>query len=253
MHGEIDGTNSAEESAELKNYLDAHADAMAYYEELRAVDNAFRENEGLDPPPSFKASVLAGIRGRTAGDRGTTRVIRLRPRRLLRRKPAYAFATGLLIGFSLCAVTAVILVRSTGTPFPVTYDATRRPYGMMMAEEGGRLLSSQCIPLELEGLYGGACIEHVESAVSVHLGLSAPEEIRILFEYDSELHFEGYTALDDGEHTFQVGTNMAELKHSGDCDYNIRFRDGRANGSPLRMKVLSSDEVVFDMSISPDS
>ncbi len=171
---------------------------------------------------------------------------------LLPASPSHAFAAGLLIGLGVCAVVAVLLLRSATVPFPVSYDETRRPYGAMMEDEGGALLSSQCVPLEFDEVYGGACIEHVENAVSVHLGLSAPGEVRVLLQYDDQLRFEGYTALDDGEHTLSVRTNEAELTHSGDCDYNFHFVDKRPTGSPIRLQILSSDDVLFETAISPE-
>lgn len=167
-------------------------------------------------------------------------------------RPTHAFAAGLMIGLGVCAVVAVLLIRSASVPFPISYDDTRRPYGAMMADEDAKLLSSQCVPLEFDQVYGGACVEHVENAVSVHLGLSAPDEVQVLLQYDNQLRFEGYTALDDGEHTLNVRTNEAELRHSGDCDYNLHFVDERPAGSPIRLQILSSDDVVFETSITPE-
>jgi hypothetical protein len=167
-------------------------------------------------------------------------------------RPTHAFAAGLLIGLGVCAVVAVLLLQSASVPFPVSYDDTRRPYGAMMADGDAKLLSSQCVPLEFDQVFGGACIEHVENGVSVHLGLSAPEEVQVVLQYDEHLRFEGYTALDDGAHTLNVRTNEAELKHSGDCDYNLHFVDDRSTGSPIRLRVLASEDVLFETSISPE-
>ncbi len=246
MNSEIDGQNTPDESRELERYLDAHPDARRCFEELCDLGRVFSDVPQLDPPPGLTDAIYAETTGREnrRARRDLFAAVReaLRPQPQLR--PAYAFVAGLLVGLGLLCVVSVTVLR--GGP-----EGAYRPYGTMVAEKG-ELLNSQCVPLELPELFGGVCFEHTTNSVDVHLGLSAESEVEIVFEYDDEVSFEGYTALDDGRHSLSVNPNMMQLTHSGDCDYNLHFRDGRKTGSVIRMKILAADDVVFDEAILPE-
>ena len=41
MNSEIDGVNSAEESLELKKYVESHPEAQSYFEALHRLDHIF--------------------------------------------------------------------------------------------------------------------------------------------------------------------------------------------------------------------
>jgi hypothetical protein len=246
MNGEIDGQNTPEESRELERYLDAHPDARQHFEELCDLGRLFSDVRPLSPPPGLTARIHAATTARESKrrNRGPFAVVREALRPLPQLRPAYAFVAGLLIGLGLLCVATLTVLR--GGP-----DGAYRPYGTMIADRG-ELLNSQCVPLELPELYGGACFEHTTNAVDVHLGLSAETQVQIVFEYDDQVSFEGYTALDDGEHSLAVVPNKMELTHSGDCDYSLHFRDGRRTGSSIRMKVITEDDVLFNQAILPE-
>ncbi len=67
MHGEIDGTLSSREIAELHRYLDTHPEARTYYQELCEVDRALRVGGGTAPPEDLKESIVTRTRGRGHG------------------------------------------------------------------------------------------------------------------------------------------------------------------------------------------
>ncbi len=259
MHGEIDGTNSAEESAKLGNLLTEDSETRDLYRELCEIDGALRGIEKSEPPPGLKESILSSVgeMRRRAPEEDRYFAARITPRRIsLRRfipaRPAYALATGILLGMGLCAATGILLLRADPGMLAGS-DRTHRPYGTIVGSDaGGRLLNSQCIALEFGEIYGGACVEHTENAVQVHLGISSQDQVQIIFQYDEEVRFEGYSALDEGTHTIEVRANEAELTHVGDCDYSLVFKDGRRAGSPIRMRVLHSGNLLFEKSITPD-
>ena len=255
MNGEIDGTNSPEEGLELERLLDSDPEARSYYEDLCRVDRAFRDVAEVPPPPGFRKEVLSSIHpgGRRTARRNYLASVRNAFRPGLAARPAYAFAVGLLVGLCLTTVTALVLMRGAPEHLTGRPGHDYRPYGTIgTGERTGKLLSSQCIPLELPEVYGGACIEHTENSVAVHLGLSSPSEVQVVFEFDDELRFEGYTALDEGEHTLRVAGNEAALTHTGDCDYNLVFRDNRSTGSSFKMRVLESGDLLLEKTISPE-
>jgi hypothetical protein len=253
MHGEIDGVNSAEETRELDDFLEENSDARQYYKELRDVGRLFEEAGQVDPPEELTEKILALLPhpARKKAGRSYLEKVRSAFRPTPAMRPAFAFAAGLVVGLCLFAACSLLLFKAGG--LDLKEPRSSRIYGTIGATgDRGRLLSEQCVQLEFEQVWGGACVEHTEHAVEVHLGLSADSEIRVLLEHDEKLHFEGYSALDDGDHTLEVNGNATSLTHSGDCDYTFVFRDERDAGSPLNLRVFSEDKLVFEKSIRPD-
>jgi len=246
INGEIDGANTPEESSELRRYLETHPEARRYRDELLEIGRTFAEMKDLDPPRELRGAILASTAARRR-PRREGYLARIRERLMPQARPRYAFAfvTGVLVGFCAFALSSVVMLRSAP-------QRTDRLYGTLTTgREATDILSSECIPFDLPQLYGGACIEHSTAVVRANLDLSADEEIRVVFEYDDQVRFEGLRALDESEHTMHVEGNRAELTHLGESDYVLVFSDSRSSGSPLHLTITAADGLIFEKSIVP--
>jgi hypothetical protein len=247
INGEIDGANGPEESSELRRYLDTHPEARRYFDELTQIGRTFAGMKDLDPPRGLRETILASVAARSGRPKRESYIARIRERLMPQAQPRYAFAfvTGVLVGFCVFAVSSLVLLRGTE-------DRADRLYGALMTGQAPtEILSSECIPFDLPHLYGGACIEHSTALVQANLDLSTDEEVRVVFEYDELVHFEELKALDESDYTMHVEGNRAELRHVGECDYVLVFSDGRRSGSPIRLSVADEDGVIFEKSIVP--
>jgi hypothetical protein len=246
INGEIDGVNTPEESSELRRYLDTHPEAQRYYDELNEIGRTFAEMKDLDPPKELRESILASVARRRRAPRRESPLARILERLVPQARPRYAFAfvTGVLVGFCVFAVSSIVMLRGTES-------RTDRLYGTLTTGGENEILSSECIPFDLPEVYGGACIEHSTAVVQANLDLSTEEEIQVVFEYDDLLRFEGLRALDQSEHTMSVEGNRAELTHLGECDYVLVFSDGRSTGSPIHLSITAQDGLIFEKSIVP--
>ena len=246
INGEVDGANTPEESSELRRYLEGHSEAQRYYEELREIGRTFAEMKDVDPPRDLKGAILASVARMKRRPQRESYLARIRERLMPQARPRYAFAfvTGVLIGFCVFALSSVVMLRGT-------VSQADRLYGTLTTRRQAEIISSECIPFDLPELYGGACIEHSTAIIQANLDLSTHEEIRVVFEYDDEIHFEGLRALDESDHTMHVEGNRAELTHLGECDYVLVFSDGRSSGSPLHMSITAAGNLIFEKSIVP--
>lgn len=246
INGEIDGANSPEESAELGRHLETHPEAQRYYDELREIGHAFAEVKDVDPPKELRGAILASVARWRRRPQRESYLARIRERLMPQARPRYAFAfvTGVLVGFCVFAVSSLVMLRGATGPADGLY-------GTLTTGREVEIISSECIPFDLPELYGGACIEHSTAVVQANLDLSTDEEIRVVFEYDDEIRFEGLRALDESDHTMQVEGNRAELTHMGECDYVLVFSDGRSSGSPLHISISAADNLIFEKSIVP--
>jgi hypothetical protein len=247
INGEIDGANTPEESSELRHYLETHPAAQRYYDELRDIGNAFAEMKDLDPPKGLRESILASVARCRRPPERESYFARIRERLMPQARPRYAFAfvTGVLVGFCVFAVSSLVMLRGAE-------GRADRLYGTLTTgQDAIDVLSSECIPFDLPEVYGGACIEHSKASVHANLDLYSEGEIRVTFEYDDLLRFEGFRALDESEHTMRVDGNRAELTHLGECDYVLVFSDRRSSGSPIHLSISDQDGVIFEKSIVP--
>jgi hypothetical protein len=246
INGEIDGINTPEESSELRRYLETHPEARRYHDELREIGQTFAEMKELDPPKELRRAILASVAPKRRPQRASY-LARVREWLMPQARPryAFAFATGVMVGFCVFALSSVVMLRGGA-------ERADRLYGTLTTgRDATEILNSECIPFDLPQLYGGACIEHSTAAVRANLDLSTDEEIVVVFEYDHQLRFEGMRALDESQHTMRVEGNRAELTHSGECDYVLVFSDARSSGSPLHLSVKAADGVIFEKSIVP--
>jgi hypothetical protein len=247
INGEIDGVNSSDESSELRRYLETNPEARQYFDDLTDIGRTVAEMTDLDPPRRLRQTILSCVAARRPVPRGESLIGRIRERLMPQAQPRYAFAfvTGVLVGFLVFAVSSLVMLRGVG-------ERADRLYGTLTTGlESTEILSSECIPFELPHLYGGACIEHSTCVLQANLDLSTDEEVRVVFEYDDLVRFEELKALGQSDYTMQVEGNRAELKHMGDCAYVLVFSDGRRSGSPIRLTVTDQEGVIFDKSIIP--
>lgn len=247
MNGEIDGANTPEESSELRRHLETHPEAQRYYDELNEIGRTFSELKELDPPKELRGRILASVAGRRRRPQRGSYLTRIRERLMPRARPRYAFAfvTGVLVGFCVFAVPSIVMLRGAES-------RADRLYGTLTTgRDATEILSSECIPFDLPEVHGSACVEHSTAVVQANLDLFSEEEIQVVFEYDDFVRFEGFKALDETEHTMHVEGNRAELTHVGDCDYVLVFSDARSSGSPIYLSITDQDGVIFQRSIVP--
>lgn len=120
VNGELDGTNTAEESAELGRTLEADSSVRAYFEETKALFGVLEEVPEAEPPADLKHRIMESI-GREAASAEpaapsssflTTLKELFEP---VLSRPAwavsYAFAAGLVVG-----IAALVLILDPVAP-----------------------------------------------------------------------------------------------------------------------------------------
>jgi len=110
INGEIDGVNTPEESSELRRYLEAHPEAQRYYDELSDIGRTFAEMKDLDPPKELRESILGSVARRRPRPQRESYLAGILDRLMPQARPRYAFAfvTGVLVGFCVFAVSSIV-------------------------------------------------------------------------------------------------------------------------------------------------
>jgi hypothetical protein len=246
MNGEIDGTNSHDESRELRERLERDPEARQHFEELKSVGLALSEAGELSPPAWVKREVMREIEaGRSASHAPSTAAgVMERVRRALgpspRLRPAFAFAGGVAVGLVLFAVLSATL------PGMLPGDAGRI-YGTI----GGRCYVEESVSFDVPGGSGQARVRYCAETVTVGLSLSTESEVVVVLSYDDEVDYDGFKAFQPGDHALRVSGNRAELTHSGTRDYDLYFTDYTESHLPMRLRVMEEGRSVYESSVPP--
>ena len=130
IQGEIDGVNSAAESARLKDLLASRPDLDARLGSLRRVSETLGQAERLDPPPGFVDGVMSAVRRRKPEKEARTGWLEVL-RSLLTPAPLAACACTLLLGVVLGGLLPSELraLLAVGAGGPLGHGARPRPAG----------------------------------------------------------------------------------------------------------------------------
>ncbi|HYW68593.1 MAG TPA: hypothetical protein VE960_03240 [bacterium] len=245
MHAEIDGTNSPDESRELREYLEGDPDALCRFRELKEVARVLSEAGQVSPPATLRRSIMSAVadRGRSSSADGYLARLREVLSPAPRTRLAYAFAGGVAVGLVLFAALSVALPRMGTVP-----GGGSDLFGTM----GGRcFVATDPVSFDVPGAAGRASVRYCAETVTLELSLSSDSEVVVVLSYDDEVDFDGVRALQPGDHAIRVTGHSAELTHAGTRDYDLYFTDYTESHLPMRMSVMAAGMPVFESSVPP--
>jgi anti-sigma factor RsiW len=195
LHGEIDGVNSAKDSALLREIMAADPAIAHEYQELCELRELLKGSKELAPRPHVSARIMNAVRSlASAAAPSESVLVRLRSLRLF---PAYTFAAG-------AALACIILVSLTKS----TSIDPRNLFGT--AVDRGALEKMRVIQtgsFEADGVRGSVNAERSGHVVLVNVTVESarPAELRISFN-NAHLHCRGFVDVDNAS----AGVVMSE-------------------------------------------
>jgi len=245
MNGELDGVNSAEESLELKNYLERHPEARRYYEELVELVQMLGRAEDVEPPPELREIILTSIsQKREEFERKSLFSSALEAfRHNFRREYAYAFAAGIIVGICLFAILSHI--GPGGRPSDL--DDFYGTLGIKSRAE--QLIGTEPIEFEFPEVSGSAHVKYSKDIILTELSLSSDSEISVVFQYDENVRFEGLRTLAGVDHKINVTEKMLELTHNGISDYVIILKGANQADNLVSIKIKTGRGLLLEKSI----
>lgn len=204
VHGELDGTNTAEERSELKKLLETDESAKAYFDETETFFGTLDSVSEVEPPPGLKERIMASIDVRPATaalpSKGLFESLKELFEPVLRRPAwavSYAFAAGLIVGIAALLVINPVspppeVVRGTiGQPPSTVIDQARLEVGELTVELKTSDIESESI-LDVRIAGSGEATIRIESGVDQQpttisapgpghftIGLDMPGEINV--------------------------------------------------------------------------
>ena len=247
INREIDGANSLEESARLKEYLARDRGAQNLYDDLVRVSARLKIVEEVEPPRNLRSNIINSIDfGRYAvKDRRSPLkwITDLIPQKAPLRY-ALVFSLGLFAGVVVYALFADLDRDSS-------IDVSKL-YGTMLADRSSEKLEpGDLAEISLEKVTGTITTMHTKGLVLVQVNLRSQQEIETIFDFDSGfLSFMGYRQLGDAKSSLSISENSLTLRNTGDKRYLLLFDDKARAATSLRVKIMSSGVLVYERPLS---
>jgi hypothetical protein len=242
MHKQIDGEITQHEFAKLQNYLSLHEEARVIYDELTQTNEVLNQVPALDPPNELSKMIMNSIDPElyTAKQRS-----RFNYSQILNwfatpnRKPAYAFAVGLVIGLILYAVIMVELFKEQ------SIDITD-VYGTISHIDSNRLETLHATPIETEQLQGSINIKRLDDLIWFEIVLQCETTCDLTLAFDKkDLRFIGYHPSQPAQINFENQENSIKVAASDRVKFNLFFNKLRNAATFCDLKVgISANEIV---------
>lgn len=252
MHREIDGDLSSEEAHKLEEYLSSEPEAARYYRDLLRTVGMLEMASEIEPPPDSSDRILAAVfpRREKTGDEtraaGTSLLGSLGT--LFRKRHAYAFSAGLLIGIVLMAV--ILLEFAPDQDF-LRNDDLRGTLGI---EKGTQFDAvTEFHNFTIAGASGSVRSGTMHGRIVTELKISSPSTISIVFEYDDgECAMIGVVSRDRANYRLDVTDTGTELSHAGEATYFVTFSCDRPDLPSITMKIIDGGNVLLTRDLIED-
>jgi len=195
MHAEIDGVNTPQQSAKLREYLGQRPEAQRLYEELTAATALLQELKPVEPPPHLQHAIMHALPPRVQFQQHFDFKAWLREwvSPAFELKTALAFSGGLAIGL-------VFLILFTHRGLETEVSENSKLYGTIGLQHAGSGIEKTVrVVIQDAELHGTASLQHTGNQLSVIFSLSAPQPFDLSVAYDAAaLSFTGVDVLEAG-------------------------------------------------------
>ncbi len=244
IHGEIDRANSAEESAKLRAFLAAHAEARQFYEELTGMTAMLQEVKPVEPPPHLPQVIMNLLPMRPSSAREKRNFITAARTWLAATfRPGYAFA------FAGGAVAGVILLVLFSQP--VLKDEVTdwsKLYGTMGAPQTGENASGEKrLEISQPEVTGTISLKPAGESMIIEIVLDSPQSLELVISFDEKAL--GFKSLIEFEKVapIEMVLNVGSIRftHSSRQSYALVFARRAATTPAIDFKVLQNSALLY--------
>lgn len=205
LNQEVDGTNSAKESARVRNILRRDDEARRMFEELRQLSASLKSVPTLDPPRSLKPRILNALpKPVAARPRGSWNPLFRMP--VIRT--AFTFAGGAVAGI-------LVFILFTGAP------ADSSGLAGTIGRPGARVGVTN---VDLPNLHGTLWTETSDGVLRVNGSLSGDREFIVRVSYlPAETDFVGYSTERSSSASLGLSRGQVQLTARDDVHYTLSF------------------------------
>ena len=196
MHREVDGLNSPEESASLREYLAGNPTARSEFDRLERLSETLARVDTIEPPREMRQAILDSVRSMPAGRESglLARFRALWPEGRVALRYGYAVAAGILIGMVLLHWSAPGSDPAVGVLEPS--EMVGAMTGVRPAEDGSEIHRSE---LDWGGTVGTARLLRAAGAWMIDVELESSDAVTVTLSFDdANVDFLGFGQASGG-------------------------------------------------------
>ena len=238
MWAKIDGSISAGDEARLESLLGGDAEAREFFEELTRFNEILGVVDELEPPTALRQR----IEGAIDFDRYAAREVATSPSFFRRWLPAP-------LNFSMVGAAAAGLVVGI-----VGYHLVATGPALEDSELTGTMKPMpEVVSIAVDGVRGRVSFEEHGGLAVSRIELASQREIEMQLDYaGSSVGFEAMGDPQNPLHDISVKGNSIIVNNLGDAEYIATFEKAQDIASPLRVRILSGDDLLLEEEIRPD-
>lgn len=255
IHREIDGENSPNESARLKEYLVENKEARLLYEELAAASRMLSTVQEVEPSSNLKKRILNGIqpsryapRERAtllSGIKNLTENIFATPSHKM--KYAYTFAFGLLAGVIIYSVFVESLRENNLIDISDFYGT------ISQSQSSGRFVDADRGEINLPEVSGSISTRYSKDLALCEVTLHPLNNAEVVLEFDeSQLAFNSFMKLKaDGSTTINTTGGSVRLSNFGNGAFVFVFiKKDSIKTAAVNCKIFSNGKLLYENSFA---
>jgi hypothetical protein len=226
IHGEIDGTNSADEHRELLRMLDSEPEVRREHARIMELNDWLTAEPALEPPADLRAAVLARV---------------LPPPRISRQRPQVRTWLGAAAMAATVAGVAFILLHAPDIP---ELDPAALAGTIGQPAPGA---SVQALSLDEPGVSGVITLQPHEHGFTLDIDLDTAAPIHVIASAErSELALAGYLPRKGSPASVSEDGGGIVLLHRGHQHYALVVS---STATTLELEIRDGDRVLRQVSL----
>lgn len=242
MHREIDGLNSADDSARLSEYLKSHPEYAHTYDELRDLSSMLNAVEDLSPRAHVSARIMKKVSELSGTRQGSRRLFDVV--RSMNLRPALIFAGGLALG-------CLLIVSLSRYATDSSADARHLLGAFVGRNSLDEMETVGTTSLDGNGLTGTVTTKRSSNMILLNVDVHAARETTLRMTFNvNDVRFKGFVDVEHGASTAAVGTGELRYTFSGELGYAIIFDITNPETSAIEVEMMNDNHVVLARSIA---
>jgi hypothetical protein len=240
VHGAIDGENSAQEDAELRQMMESDPELRAIHQQLMELNDALDRTEPVDPPPGLRRAILDAV------------VPRERRSLLATILPAWPGPVGMryTMAAALGAVVAVVALQLApmgGQDRPEVSDLVGTMAGYELHQSG----ADARILLNTQGISGSISGRRQDGLVVLDFDLAMQQPVEVVASFGgSGLKFNGFAQTDDAHAAIVSQGDSIVVKHDRDHRYAVFFSAPNGAGAAIDFRFLKDGLAIHEEALA---
>lgn len=237
INKEIDGVISSAEKNNLDEYLLKNPDAKNYYDEINLTNQYLSLLPDQEPSENLKKKIINSINFNKYSpeikNKSFWNLLGVPKLRL-----AYTFAAGIIAGIIVFAIffnnNNINLKNISGT----------------VAVSDNNVKTIREIPVKFPGAIGNIELKQLENNIWLNVNFNTNQNFKMIVKYPGNLDFNNIKPALDGNIEFSKGKDFIQVNSSGNQQYSLLFSKNNSEDSDLQIKIINSDEIVYEHKIS---